>query len=61
MTKHKCDLEKPFQEILYRIINWINGKFGWIIESIVSQYINISTLLPLIGRPYIKLPVEMRS
>ena len=61
LTNYKFDLDKPFQEILYRIVNWINGKFGWIIESVVSQYINISTLLPLIGRSYIKSPAEVRS
>ena len=52
---------KPFQEILYRIVNWINEKFGWIIESIVSQYIKISTLQPLIGSSYIKVLAEIRS
>ena len=27
-------LNKSFQEILYRIDNWINEGSGWIIESI---------------------------
>ena len=27
-------LDKSFQEILYRIDNWINEGSGWIIESI---------------------------
>ena len=58
---HKFDLDKPFQEILYRIFNWINEKFGWIIESMVSQYINISTFQPLIGSSYIKVLAEIRS
>ena len=57
----KFDLEKFFQEILYRIDNWINEGSGWIIESIESQYINISTFRPLIGIPYMKLPVELRN
>ena len=35
-------LDKLFQQILYRISNWINEGFGWIIESIEAQYVNIS-------------------
>ena len=61
MINHKFDLDKSFQEILYRIDNWINKGSSWIIESINSQYINISTFRPLIGSSYIKLPVELRS
>ena len=61
LINHKFDLDKPFQEILYRIFNWINEKFGWIIESMVSQYINISTFQPLIGSSYIKVLAEIRS
>ena len=32
----------------------------WIIESIESQYINISTYGPLIGRSYIELLIELK-
>ena len=60
MINHKFDLDKSFQEILYRIDNWINEGSGWIVESIKSQYINISTFIPLIRSSYIKLPVELR-
>ena len=35
-------LDKSFQEILYRIDNWINEGSGWIIESINGKYVNIS-------------------
>ena len=42
VTKYKCSLENAFQEILYRIDNWINKGSGWITELIESQYINIS-------------------
>ena len=38
-------LDKSFQEILYRIDNWINKVFGWIIESIDGEYVNISFCL----------------
>ena len=34
---------------------------GWIVESIESQYINISTYTLLSGSSYIDLPVELRS
>ena len=61
MINHKLDLDKSFQEILYRPDNGINESSGWIIESIVSQYINISTYKPLIGSSYINLPAELRS
>ena len=61
MINSKFDLDKCFQEILYRIDNWINESSGWILESIESQYINISTFRPLLGTSYIKLPVELRN
>ena len=61
MISHKFGLDKSFQEILYRIDNWINEGSGWIVETIKSQYINISTYRPLIGSSYVKLPVELRS
>ena len=61
MTNHKFDLDKSFQDILYRIHNWINESSCWVIESIHSQYFNISTLRPLIGSCHIKLPAELRN
>ena len=56
---NRFKLEHAFQEIPYRIDAWINKGSGWIIESIESQYINISTYRPLVGNSYIKLPIEM--
>ena len=38
---HKFSLENAFQEIFYRIDNWINEGSGWIVELIESQYITI--------------------
>ena len=61
MISHKFSLENAFQEILYRIDNWINEGSGWIVELIESQYINISTYRPLPGSSYVKLPDELRS
>ena len=34
---------------------------GWIVESIESQCINISTYKPLIGSSYIDLPIELSN
>ena len=61
MINHKFSLENAFQEILYRIDNWINEGSGLIVELIKSQYINISTYRPLSGSPYVKLPAELKS
>ena len=57
MINHKFSLENAFQEILYRIDNWINEGSGWIVELIESQYINISTYRSLSGSSYVKLSV----
>ena len=40
---------------------WINERSGWIIESIESQYINISTYRTLLGSSYMNLPIELRN
>ena len=61
MISHKFSLENSFQKILYRIDNWINDGSGWIVESIESQYINVSTYRPLSGSSYMKMPKELRS
>ena len=42
INSDKYNLEKSFEEILYRINNWINEGYGWIIESIEAPYVNIS-------------------
>ena len=49
IINNRFKLEHAFQEILYRIAAWINKGSGWIIESIESKYINISTHRPLVG------------
>ena len=61
VINHRFRLEHHFQEILHMIDVWINKRSGWKIESIESQYINISTYRPLSGSFYIKLPVELKS
>ena len=60
IINHRYKLDQSFQEILYRIDAWINKGSGWIIESIESQYINISTYRPLVGSSYIDLPIELK-
>ena len=60
IINHRYNLDQSFQEILYRIDAWINKGSGWVIESIESQYINISTYRPLVGSSYIDLPIELK-
>ena len=43
VINHKFCLENVFQEIFYRIANWINEGSDWVVELTESQYINIST------------------
>ena len=54
-------MNKSFQEILYRVQNWINEGYGWIIELIHAQCIKMSTFRPLSGRSYINLPAELKK
>ena len=61
VINYKYNLDKLFQEILYRIDNWINEGSGWIIESIEAQYVNISIYSPLAGITYIGIPNKVKS
>ena len=61
VINHKFSIKNRFQGILYRIDNWINKRSCWIVESIESQHINLSTYGPLLGSSYVKLPVELGS
>ena len=61
VIRHRFRLENPFQKVLYLIQAWINEESGWIVESIESQYINISTYRPLSGSSYISLPEKLKS
>ena len=54
-------LDQSFQEILYRIDNWINQGSGWIVESMDGFYLNVSSYSPLIGSTYIELPDELKN
>ena len=65
MTKTVINLEfsldKSFQEILYRIDNWINEGSGWVVKSINGEYVNISMYSPLIGSSFVKLLNELKN
>ena len=61
VINHRFRVENSFQKILYVIDVWINNGSGWNVESIESQYINISTYRPLSGSSNIDLPVELTS
>ena len=60
IINYRFKLEHAFQEILYRINVCVNKGSDWIIESIESEYINISTCRPLAGNSYIDLPIELK-
>ena len=38
ISSDKHMLDKSFQEIFYRIDNWINEGSGWVIESVDAEY-----------------------
>ena len=47
VINRRFKLENSFQEVLYMTDVWSNNGSGWNVESIKSQYINISTFRPL--------------
>ena len=53
--------DKSFQEILYRIDNWINEGSDWVIESIEAEYVNISIYIPLSESSSIELTNKLRN
>ena len=61
MINFEYDLDKSFQEVLYRIDDQINEGSGWITESVDDEYVNISLYSPLSGIAYIKLPCELKN
>ena len=61
MINHKLSLGNAFEKIFYMVDNWVNKGSGWIVESVESQYIKISTYRPLTGSSYMKLQAELRS
>ena len=57
---NKFKLSQSFQEITYRLDNWISHGSGWVVEEMINQFLNTSSYLPLSGSTYIKLPVELQ-
>ena len=45
-------LNQCFNEF-FRLENWISHGSGWIVQDILSQYLNLSSYLPLYGSTYI--------
>ena len=60
VTNNHFKLDDCFSEIIYKLENWISHGFVWIVEEIISQYLNVSSYLPLSGSTYIKLPAEFQ-
>ena len=52
-------LDECLNEIIYRLESWISHGSEWIVEEIVSQFLNLSSYLPLSGSTYIKLSKEL--
>ena len=61
INSDEYDLDKSFQDILYRIDNWSNEGSGWIIESIEGQFVNISVYSLLIGSTYIEISDKLKN
>ena len=59
INSYKYDLDKSFQEFFYRIDDWINKGYSWVIESINGEYVNISIYGPLSGGALVKLPQRL--
>ena len=57
----KHNLDESFQEILYRIDNWINEGSGWVIEFVDAEYGSISIFSPLPGSTYIELTCRLKN
>ena len=54
-------LDKSFQEILYRMDNWMNEGSDWVILSIDAEYVNISIFSPLLACSYIELSNKLKN
>ena len=58
---NKYFLDQCFNEIIFRLEQWISHGSGWNVEEIVSQYLNISSYLPLSESTYCNLPKELKN
>ena len=55
----KFKLDRCFNEITHRLENWISHGSDWIVEESISQFLNLSSYLPLSGSTCSKLPKEL--
>ena len=60
VINNRFKVEDFFEEILNIVHHCINEGSSCIVESIESQYINISTYRPLSGSFYIDMPIELK-
>ena len=58
---NKYFLDQCFNEIIFRLENWISHGSEWNIDNILSQYLNISSYKPLSGSTYCELPKELKN
>ena len=54
-------LERAAEEILNKVAIWISEGSGWVIENIISHFLNIVSYVPLRGTSYLPLPEELRN
>ena len=54
-------LERAAEEILNKIAIWISEGAGWVIENIISHFLNIVSYVPVRGSSYLPLPKELRN
>ena len=54
-------LDQCFNEIIYKLGQWISQGSGWNVVEIVSQYLNISSYLPLSESTCCELPKELKN
>ena len=54
-------LDQCFNEIIYKLEQWISHGSGWNVEEIVSQYLNIGNYLPLSGSTCCELPKGLKN
>ena len=57
----KVILDRSFHDAFNWIDNWISKGFGWVNESIVGEYDNVSIYSPVLRSSYIELPYRLRN
>ena len=43
IDSNKFKLYQAFQEIIYRLENWISHGSGWLVSEIISEFLNVSS------------------